>query len=423
METEIKVPPWSSDSPDSVGRGGVIWRRFFEKGCRPGREQLHIWYDTRHLAGQTGSHQFFSRVLHNQYTGVILYPENLREYAHLISNRMLRIIHVDKIEELVQLLSTDLLTTGADARSDHWVIASPDARVLDFAQEKAFTTCLRARIADVPLLHRSIELGRQHPYLAVSLCDPTNIPLELVIASLQQTSTILIKEVDDPKDVHDAIVSLGVMEVGADGVMFSPLDHGTMDRFLADLQAARTGTMAVEQGIVVRSEPIGMGHRSCIDLVTLFSTKEGMIVGSTSQGGVLCCPEVFHLPYMERRPFRVNAGGVHSYVYSADDRTNYLSELRAGLPATIVSVDGTVRQVPIGRVKTEVRPLRLVEVQFLGGEFVNIIMQDDWHVRVYSGDGLPLNITELKPGDVVLGHLASPGRHVGIKIDETIIET
>jgi 3-dehydroquinate synthase II/3-amino-4-hydroxybenzoic acid synthase len=50
-------------------------------------------------------------------------------------------------------------------------------------------------------------------------------------------------------------------------------------------------------------------------------------------------------------------------------------------------------------------------------------MQDDWHVRIFSDDAKPLNITELRPGDKVLGHVAVPGRHVGIKVDEHIIET
>jgi 3-dehydroquinate synthase II/3-amino-4-hydroxybenzoic acid synthase len=165
-----------------------------------------------------------------------------------------------------------------------------------------------------------------------------------------------------------------------------------------------------------------MGHRSCIDLATIFEPDEGMIVGSTSQGGLLCCPEVFFLPYMELRPFRVNAGGVHSYVYAMNDRTNYLSELKAGSPAMIVGIDGRTREVPVGRIKTEIRPLRLIEVQFESGERANIIMQDDWHVRVFSKEGQPLNITVLKPGDKVLGHIATPGRHVGLPVDETIQE-
>ena len=49
-------------------------------------------------------------------------------------------------------------------------------------------------------------------------------------------------------------------------------------------------------------------------------------------------------------------------------------------------------------------------------------MQDDWHMRVYSAEGKVVNITDLKNGDLVLGYVCESGRHVGIKIDETIIE-
>jgi 3-amino-4-hydroxybenzoic acid synthase len=283
-------------------------------------------------------------------------------------------------------------------------------------------TCLRMSAHDQDSLKHAIELGRAHRYLAMRFPDPTNIPLELVIASLQATHTIVIKEITDPADADDAVVSLGVMEVGSDGVLFSPHETGPLDKFLAALREAVEPKVEISVATVVRTMPVGMGHRSCIDLATLFSPDEGMLVGSTSQGGILCCPEVFYLPYMELRPFRVNAGAVHSYVYASGNRTNYLSELKAGWPAMVVGVDGRTREVPVGRIKTEVRPLRLIEVEFEGGEKANIIMQDDWHVRVFSKDGQPLNITELKPGDKVLGHVSTPGRHVGLPVDETIEE-
>jgi 3-dehydroquinate synthase II/3-amino-4-hydroxybenzoic acid synthase len=118
----------------------------------------------------------------------------------------------------------------------------------------------------------------------------------------------------------------------------------------------------------------------------------------------------------------VNAGAVHSYVYNAADRTDYMSELKAGSPVMIVAADGRVRRAVVGRVKTEVRPLRLIEAEFATGERINVLMQDDWHVRIFSDQALPLNITELKPGDKVLAHRARPGRHVGIRIDERILE-
>jgi 3-dehydroquinate synthase II/3-amino-4-hydroxybenzoic acid synthase len=256
----------------------------------------------------------------------------------------------------------------------------------------------------------------------VSFQDPTNIPLELVIASLQPTDTVLIKEITNPDDVDDAVVTLGVMEVGADGVMYSPQSHDRLDSFLKRLDESTAPSVTIETATVVRTAPVGMGYRSCIDLATMFSPDEGMLVGSTSQGGILCCPEVFYLPYMELRPFRVNAGAVHSYVYNAQDKTNYMTELRAGSPVMVVGTNGKTRPACVGRMKTEVRPLRLIEAEFAGGERVNVLMQDDWHVRIFSAEGKPLNITELKPGDRILGHPARPGRHVGIKVEERILE-
>jgi 3-amino-4-hydroxybenzoic acid synthase len=213
------------------------------------------------------------------------------------------------------------------------------------------------------------------------------------------------------------------MEVGADGVLFSPQTNAQYDALASQLAARRSTRVELEEATVVRSEPIGMGYRSCIDLATMFSPTEGMLVGSTSQGAILCCPEVFFLPYMELRPFRVNAGAVHSYVYNLDNRTDYMTELRAGSPVMVVGNDGAVRRAAVGRMKAEVRPLRLLEVEFKGGERANIIMQDDWRVCFFWADAWPLNITELKVGDKVLGHLAKPGRHVGISVDEHIVET
>jgi 3-dehydroquinate synthase II/3-amino-4-hydroxybenzoic acid synthase len=100
-----------------------------------------------------------------------------------------------------------------------------------------------------------------------------------------------------------------------------------------------------------------------------------------------------------------------------------MSELRAGSPVMIVDRTGRARRASVGRMKTEVRPLRLIEAEFQSGERVNIIMQDDWHVRIFSDEATPLNITELRPGAKVLGHMSKPGRHVGIPVDEHIIET
>jgi 3-amino-4-hydroxybenzoic acid synthase len=377
---------------------------------------LIAWFDTAGLATPNDCGGMLARLVNLAYTGVLLYPDNLAALAPTIPARMLKVFHARGVEDL------ELLQSQTPSWQD-FVVASPDTQVLEKAAELGLKTCYRAYVDDGASLHQSIQEGVHHSYLMIRFRDPTNIPLELVIASLQATHTVLIKEINSPTDVDDAIVTLGVMEVGADGVMFSPRSHEVLSEFISRLGRLDRSAVKLEVATLVRSVPVGMGYRSCIDTSTLFSPTEGILVGSTSQGGLLCCPEVFFLPYMELRPFRVNAGAVHSYVYNFGNRTDYMSELRAGSPVMIVDRTGSTRRASVGRMKTEVRPLRLIEAEFASGERINILMQDDWHVRIFSDDARPLNITELKPGDKVLGHLARPGRHVGLKVDEHIIET
>ncbi|QRK10775.1 3-dehydroquinate synthase [Archangium violaceum] len=377
---------------------------------------LIVWFDTAGLTTPNDNAGLLARIVNLAYTGVLLYPDNIEALAPAIPARMLKVFNARSVEDLERLKSLKQL--GGDV-----VVASSEHLVLQKAAELGLKTCFRAYVDDGASLHQSIQDGASHDYLIVRFRDPTNIPLELVIASLQATHTVLIKEINTPTDVDDAIVTLGVMEVGADGVMFSPRSHEVLSEFTSRLGKLDRADVKLEVATLVRSVPVGMGYRSCIDTSTLFSPTEGMLVGSTSQGGILCCPEVFFLPYMELRPFRVNAGAVHSYVYNFGNRTDYMSELRAGAQIMIVDRTGKARRASVGRMKTEVRPLRLIEAEFQSGERINILMQDDWHVRIFSDEAKPLNITELRPGDKVLAHLARPGRHVGIKVDEHIIET
>jgi 3-amino-4-hydroxybenzoic acid synthase len=381
--------------------------------------RIHAWFDSASL--DHASADLLERVVAAGYSALVVYPGNAERFVDALPERMLRVLHVADEKEYNAVVEQELIPQGDVRRS--WVVSSDDGEVLSRAARDGVATCLRMSAHDQASLLIAIGQGRAHRYLCMRFPDPTNIPLELVIASLQGSHTVVIKEVTDPDDAEDAVVALGVMEVGSDGVLFSPVRQEALDHFAGALDEVAAPTVAISVATVIRTAPIGMGHRACIDLATLFEPTEGMLVGSTSQGGILCCPEVFFLPYMELRPFRVNAGAIHSYVYGTGNRTNYMSELKAGSPAMIVGVDGRIREVPVGRIKTEIRPLRLIEAEFEGGEKINVIMQDDWHVRIFSEDGKPLNITELKPGDRVLGHLSSPGRHVGIPVDETIEES
>ena len=186
-------------------------------------------------------------------------------------------------------------------------------------------------------------------------------------------------------------------------------------------QKRMTAQLDIQVGEITRIEHIGMGHRACIDVTSLMTREEGMLVGSTSSGGLLACSETHPLPYMDLRPFRVNAGAIHSYVWCPNNKTHYLSELKAGSKVFCVNVNGAAREVTVGRIKTEVRPLLLLEAK-CGDVVVNAIVQDDWHVRVYGGDGEPVSVTTFQPGDPVLCYITKPGRHVGLPVDEQIIE-
>jgi 3-dehydroquinate synthase II/3-amino-4-hydroxybenzoic acid synthase len=350
-----------------------------------------------------------------------LYPENYPQIAGSISNRVKRILHVADGFDLEQAALMATETEGAGGAIH--IIASPSVELLARARQLNYQTCLRSQIDDEIALHQAIAAGREHDYLLIRFKDPTNIPLELVIASLQASNTVLLKEMSPKDDVEEAVVALGVMEVGPDGVMFTPNSHHQLSRFMERIDNLTGSHLQIQEGRIVRTKPLGLGTRSCIDATTLFSPTEGMLVGSTSSGGLLCCAEVFFLPYMDLRPFRVNAGSVHSYVFNLNDKTDYMSELRAGSSLMIVDAQGKARRTFVGRMKTEVRPLRLIEAEFEGGRRVNVIMQDDWHVRIFSDKALPLNITELQPGQKVLGHVTESGRHVGIRVQEQIQES
>ncbi|RUI25706.1 3-dehydroquinate synthase II [Pseudomonas aeruginosa] len=419
--------PQDFETPETISRRSSVRLANIRKAGeskRTANDSQLVWFDSAQLASKRPDDGVFVRVINSLYTGIVLYMDNLAELLPAVPARMhvvLRLRNAAELKAFREGPKFEAFKKGATARNRS--VALNDAEALAELGQDGLLTCFTSYVDDRDSLLGAIDQGLRFNYLWILFRDPTNIPLELVIASLQPTSTVLMKEIKAPSDVDDAIVSYGVMEYGAEGVIFSPRDHGVMSEFLARMSQAQSyANLNIQVGTVIDSRPVGMGYRACIDAATLFEPDEGMLVGSTSQGGVLCCPEVYFLPYMELRPFRVNAGAVHSYVFNTDNRTDYMSELKAGSPIMIVNSKGRVRRAAVGRMKIEQRPLRLIEVEFPGKERVNVLMQDDWHVRIFSDAAKPLNISELKPGDKVLGYVTEPGRHVGIKINESIIE-
>ncbi|MDT3396391.1 3-dehydroquinate synthase II [Streptomyces sp. B1866] len=257
------------------------------------------------------------------------------------------------------------------------------------------------------------------PYTVVRFADPTKIPLEIVLAAADRSPGKLVTAC---ADLAEAAVVLDVLERGSDGILFAPADASEVFA-LARLLEAGSPPLELTTLTVDRVEHHGLGDRVCVDTCTHFAEDEGILVGSYSTGFILCCSETHPLPYMPTRPFRVNAGALHSYVLGPDNRTNYLSELRSGSTALAVNAEGRTRRVVVGRAKLESRPLLTITARSAGGVVVSLTVQDDWHVRVLGPGGKVLNVTELRQGDELLGHLATDQRHVGLPIGEFCKET
>jgi 3-amino-4-hydroxybenzoic acid synthase len=269
-------------------------------------------------------------------------------------------------------------------------------------------------IIDAETLEHACHAARTEKWSLLLFRDPTKIPLEIVLAAAAQAEGSIITVAGD---VEEAEIIFGVLEHGSDGVMLAPRAVGdaTSLKSSADDHPADLDLVELE---ITGISHVGMGERACVDTCTYFNEDEGILVGSHSKGMILCVSETHPLPYMPTRPFRVNAGAIMSYTLSKNGRTNYLSELVAGGKVLAVDVKGRTRVVTVGRVKIESRPLLSVDAVALDGTTVNLILQDDWHVRVLGPGGAVLNSTELKPGDKVLGYLPVEDRHVGYPIDE-----
>jgi len=253
-------------------------------------------------------------------------------------------------------------------------------------------------------------------YIIIHCPDWKVIPLENLIAKTRGKSKLLA-EVSSAKE---AKLALETLELGADGVV---LKTSNPDELMETAVIAKKKAPKVElvPAKVVELKEIGTGARVCVDTCDLMKPGEGILVGCQSSGLFLVQAEVHESPYVETRPFRVNAGPVSLYTLSSPARTRYLSELKAGDEVLIVNREGKVRSTSVARVKIEWRPMILVEAEH-GGKRIKTIVQNAETIRLVTEEGSK-SIAELKPGDKLLAHVVEGGRHFGTLVkEETVIE-
>ncbi|MCW4022851.1 MAG: 3-dehydroquinate synthase II [Candidatus Bathyarchaeota archaeon] len=253
-------------------------------------------------------------------------------------------------------------------------------------------------------------------YVIVGTPDWKIIPLENLIAKTRG-KTKLLAEVSNAKE---AKVALETLELGSDGVVLKTdsLDELKETADFAKKESVGVSLVPVE---VVEVKEIGTGARSCIDTCELMKPGEGMLLGCQSSGLFLVQAEVHESPYVETRPFRVNAGPLSLYALTSPNRTRYLSELKSGEEVLIVDREGNVRVTNVARSKIEWRPMLLIEAQH-EGKSLKLIVQNAETIRVVTPDGSKA-VTDLTKGDKILAQVEEGGRHFGTLVkEEAVIE-
>jgi len=366
-----------------------------------GNKQREIWFDGRSVPLER--HDIWGLVNNSPIKKVVVSAQQRRDghYPH-------------KTELITELRNEEDLAgiAGGD------IVLSDRLDLLEKACHCGYKTCGFFSVSGSESLEQSWQEAVKFNYAIVDFDLPTNIPLELIIARLQDRKTVLLRQVTTVEDME---IAFGVLEHGSDGVLFTGIDAAVVQKMIKYLSKETIHRIELQPLVVTEVRHVGMGARACIDTTGLMTPEEGMIVGSTSGGGIFVCSETHFLPYMNLRPFRVNAGAVHSYVWKPDDSAEYVTDLAAGSKVLCVNIRGEARELTVGRVKTEMRPLLMVKGEVSGKE-LNVIVQDDWHIRIMGADGRPKNATEIRPDDKLFAYVCEPGRHVGIKVDETILE-
>ena len=253
----------------------------------------------------------------------------------------------------------------------------------------------------------------QNKKVILQCSDWTIIPLENLIAK----GANVIAQVRNLEEMETAF---GILEKGVRHVVYHADDVIELKKVLSWFRS-RGDRIALQIAEVIKVKPVGMGDRVCVDTCTSMGMGQGMLVGNSSNALFLIHSESISNPYVSPRPFRVNAGPVHSYTRVPGGKTRYLSELSAGDPVLIVDFNGDTTTGIVGRLKIEKRPLMLVKA-VSGGKEMTTIVQNAETIRLTDPEGKAVSVVNLSPGDKILVALEEGGRHFGMKIEESITE-
>ncbi len=258
------------------------------------------------------------------------------------------------------------------------------------------------------------------PWILVRCSDWTMVPLENLVAASRGTSTRIAVAIDEEVELNGAAFALGG---GVDAILVPIQMVDDAIRVLGgewqeELPETRVN---IEEACVMSIEVAGVGERVCVDLTRRINDGQGMATGSLSGKLCLLHGETIQSEFVPTRPFRVNAGAVHSYVLMADGKTKYLCELKSGDEVAIISSSGEQEKATIGRLKVETRPLMMIRFEASGSEG-QIVVQQAETVRLISPGGGAISVTQAKEGDKISIITDNRARHVGIALNAGVTE-
>lgn len=223
-------------------------------------------------------------------------------------------------------------------------------------------------------------------------------------------------------NLEEARLAAGIMEKGVAGIVIETDDPNQIKSIVSYVREIDSEKLEMTTLEITRVAQIGIGDRVCVDTCANIDLAEGLLVGNSSQGLFLVHAENIENPYVSPRPFRINAGAVHSYVRIPGNKTRYLGELSTGDPILIVDKSGKTLLSYVGRSKIEKRPLLVVYATDNKGREFSVVLQNAETIRLTDPEGKAVSVVKLKKGDRVLGYSEEGARHFGMSVDETIRE-
>lgn len=308
------------------------------------------------------------------------------------------------------------LESGVDAvivEREYVPLVSGLARCEVYADEDTPFMAVGSKADEVEFLRRVREGER-----LVLAAGWEVIPVENLLAQ----SDAILAEVDS---LETSRLASGILERGVAAIVAQAQNTPILKEIVAKCKTAQGGENLVAARIT-KIERAGLGHRVCLDTMSLLHRGQGMLVGNSSAFTFLVHAETEHNEYVASRPFRVNAGAVHAYIRLPADKTTYLGELKAGDELLVVDANGDTSLATLGRVKIEIRPMLLIEAEARTDDGTvktgAIFLQNAETIRLTAPGGAPVSVVTLKCGDEILCRLDDAGRHFGMRISEEIQE-